>query len=148
VTGRFINFVCAACAVLFVLFVAAGVMVAVRGRSLPIFSFGEHLHVLVDPWRFPEILVCNNHEVGPWLGRMTLGVSGSTSETRVRVVGAVEFPGLFFQSISWPGYLVWGFRVSLVYPLALFGLPPVMWWIARLRRNRKRAIAGFPVETK
>ncbi|HUO07315.1 MAG TPA: hypothetical protein VM008_03215 [Phycisphaerae bacterium] len=57
-------------------------------------------------------------------------------------VGVGDAAGVYFRYICWPdGHILWTLSVSLVYPLTVFAILPLLWLNRRSRIWRR----GFPV---
>ena len=86
---------------------------------------------------FPDpVLVCFNHEQGPYRGSL-ITVDG---DPRPPVVTGVdwEFPRIYYRHIHSrrDDSVIWTLMVSLWYPLILFAIGPLVWGVSRWRRSR------------
>lgn len=143
-TKRLPNFATTMCAIACVLLLAAAAAALLRGSHLPFVSLGRHLHISVTsgaPFG-PHLLICNDKDYGPRCGSITVGVSGASSP---QVSGFDGLPGVYYQHIRWPSHSLWGLRISLGYPLALLGVPPLVWCVREFLRRRNLVRRGFEV---
>lgn len=82
---------------------------------------------------------------GPYHGSI-IGITSRAGRTNGPATTAFgDTAGVYYRRFRWPdGRELWTLSVSLLYPLALAGIVPLIWLARRVRRRREGC--GFAVD--
>ncbi len=111
-------------------------------------SFGRDCHLSIDAWGAAARLeVFNDSYYGPYSGSI-IGFSSAKSPAvdpnGPRVWAFGDTAGIYFRRFRWPsGKSLWTLSISLLYPLALSCILPIVWFTSRRRASRY----GFPLQS-
>ena len=107
-------------------------------------SFAEDFHLGL--WR-GRVVFFNDSEYGPYRGSI-IGLAdadGNVYPPLEREIKWGDSLGIYFRYFRWTDSTLWTLMVSLLWPLAIFGLPTVVWvcWrqivARRLTRHGRKA---------
>ena len=117
--------------VMVVLFVA-GIWINPRDHHL---SLSDTFHVSVSGrgWDI-RLVFFNDAEYGPYSGSV-IGVvdnQGNVYPPLEREVSFGDTAGIYYRYFRWSGATLWTLMLSLWYPIALFAILPLLWWVFRL----------------
>jgi hypothetical protein len=90
-------------------------------------------------WR-GQIVFFNDAEYGPYRGSIIKIVDedGSSHPPMEQETYWGETWGVYYRYFRWAGYTLWTFMVSLLWPVAIFGAPPAIWFCISRRSELKR----------
>ncbi|MDB5392332.1 MAG: hypothetical protein JWM11_7978 [Planctomycetaceae bacterium] len=92
-------------------------------------SFNKSFHVGVWNREFDSrIVFFNDAEYGPYRGSL-IGLEGSDPSLDPQIRAFGDTWGIYYRDLRWPDERLWTLMVSLWYPIILFALPPIMWWL-------------------
>lgn len=105
-------------------------------------SLSDACHISLDARDMDARLVLfNDASYGPFLGSI---ISMAPGPNGAKVSGIGDVAGIYYRMIRWPnGDFHWTLSLSLVYPLVIAMVLPLIWLI---RRSRRRGGRGFHIE--
>ena len=130
------------CSFAFLIFVALVWLLTAATKPVEkIFSLNDSCHLCLRTNGLDARVVLFSDKVsGPYTGSV---VAFTGNETSPRVSGFGDAAGIYYRRITLPtGKSFWTVSLSLIYPLGLAAVLPLMWFIRRWRRQKP---AGFLV---
>jgi len=94
------------------------------------------------------VLVFYNQPEGPYRGGI-IALVDDQGNAYPRMEREVGFNGLgiYYRYFRWPGTTLWTLMISILYPLAVFSILPLLWLVRRLRlRGRRTGADSGPLD--
>ena len=138
---RLFNLAAAVSTIVFCLLLAAWFAADAVDPRKQFISLSSGCHLSIDArGADPRVHVFNDSSYGPYAGSI-VGIVGDPN--RPKVSGFGDLAGVYYRMIRWSsGRSLWTLSLSLIYPLLLAAVVPVVWLLRRSRHLRQ----GFAVE--
>jgi hypothetical protein len=144
VRNRLFNFAAALCAILFAFVVVAWLAAHAMDPYGHYLSLSSKYHVsLGGRGGGASLHVFNDSSYGPYSGSIiAISAVGKSNPNDPRE-SSFDAPGVYYRSLQWrDGKSLWTFSLSLLYPLIMCGILPMVWWFRRPRQQHR----GFPID--
>jgi hypothetical protein len=94
----------------------------------PLASFSKYCHLTIFGHGADYRLALYNDAVfGPYHGSI-IAMAGPDGRTRIEAHGFGDTAGIYYRHFRWPGGAVlWTLMISLIYPLAISLVLPIIW---------------------